>query len=75
MGAKRAGNFRKHAMNDQGTKDEPKAPKQRLLAQEEPSHATGIADASVIKDAGLYFLCRPDGSVPLEEGHGLGLYF
>jgi glycogen debranching enzyme len=51
------------------------APKQRLLTQDEPSHATGIGDASVIKDAGLYFLCRPDGSVPLEEGHGLGLYF
>lgn len=62
---------REHSVGASG----PKTPRQRLLTQEEPSHAAGIADASVVKDAGLYFLCRHDGSVPLEEGHGLGLYF
>jgi glycogen debranching enzyme len=39
------------------------------------SRAPGISDASVIKDDGLFFLCRNDGSVGGHEGHGLGLYF
>lgn len=46
----------------------------RVLAQKQPSHAAGISDAVVIKDSELYFLCLRDGSVPLDEGHGLGLY-
>jgi glycogen debranching enzyme len=29
----------------------------------------------VIKDADLFFLTNADGTVPLEEGHGLGLYY
>ena len=29
----------------------------------------------MIKDADLFFLTNPDGTVPLEEGHGLGLYY
>jgi glycogen debranching enzyme len=34
-----------------------------------------IADAIVIKDGDLFFLSEPDGSVPLDGHHGLGLYY
>src|SRR4030095_16453622 len=34
-----------------------------------------IAHAVVIKDEDIFFLCEPDGSVPLEPGHGFGLYY
>jgi glycogen debranching enzyme len=49
--------------------------KHRLLTQPEASKSAGIADALVIKDGPLAFLSRPDGTVPLEDHHGLGLYF
>jgi hypothetical protein len=43
-----------------------------------PSFTTSIADAIVIKDRNVFFLCEPDGGVPLRDGsgreHGLGLY-
>ena len=45
-------------------------PRPRRLSQ-----TSGLADAIVIKDADLFFLTNPDGTVPLEEGHGLGLYY
>src|SRR5262245_56711890 len=61
-------------MDDNGSAREATALKLRLLSQTEPSHVAGIAHAVVIKDGDLYFLCRPDGSVPLEQGHGQGLY-
>jgi glycogen debranching enzyme len=34
-----------------------------------------ITNAVVIKDGDVFFLCEPDGSVPLEVGHGFGLYY
>ncbi len=34
-----------------------------------------IARAVVIKDGDVFFLCEPDGSTPLEAGHGFGLYY
>jgi glycogen debranching enzyme len=34
-----------------------------------------ITNAVVIKDEDIFFLCEPDGSVPLEAGHGFGLYY
>jgi glycogen debranching enzyme len=49
--------------------------KQRILTHGTPSVTAGIPDAVVIKDGNLYFLCDPDGSVPCEPGHGLGLYY
>jgi len=49
--------------------------KQQLLGQRRPSETSGLADAIVIKDADLFFLTEPNGSVPLQEDHGLGLYF
>jgi glycogen debranching enzyme len=49
--------------------------RRRLLTQGEPSHASGISDAVVIKDGELYLVCGRDGGVPIEGRHGLGLYF
>jgi glycogen debranching enzyme len=54
---------------------ERKERKQRLLGQRRPSETSGLANALVIKDADLFFLTEPDGSVPLQGDHGLGLYF
>jgi glycogen debranching enzyme len=34
-----------------------------------------IAHAVVLKDEDIFFLCEPDGSVPLEAGHAFGLYY
>jgi len=34
-----------------------------------------IAHAVVIKDEDIFFLCEHDGAVPLESGHGFGLYY
>ena len=34
-----------------------------------------IADAVVLKQDNLFFLCNRDGGVPLSRGHGLGLYY
>lgn len=49
--------------------------KERLLTQGTPSITSGIADAVVIKDQNVFFLADPRGRVPLEKGHGLGLYY
>src|SRR4051812_14712796 len=49
--------------------------KQRLLTQEDPSPAVGMADAVIVKDGELFFACEPGGGVPLQSAHGLGLYF
>src|SRR5262245_54341750 len=39
------------------------------------SSIRSIARAVVIKDEDIFFLCEPDGAVPLEAGHGFGLYY
>jgi glycogen debranching enzyme len=49
--------------------------KQRILTHGTPSITTSIADAVVIKSQNVFFLTQPDGDVPLEEGHGFGLYY
>jgi len=49
--------------------------KHAVLSQRAASVAAGIADAIVTKDGPLYFLSRPDGDVPLADGHAFGLYF
>lgn len=45
------------------------------LVEGMPSVTQGIADAVVAKNGNLYFLTRPDGSVPLKKNHGYGLYY
>jgi len=42
--------------------------KERLLTQEEPSHAAGIADAIVVKDEDLFFLWEGEGLVFSYDG-------
>jgi glycogen debranching enzyme len=39
------------------------------------SRVRSISSAVVAKDEGLFFLCEPDGRVPLGGSHGLGLYY
>jgi glycogen debranching enzyme len=40
-----------------------------------PSITRSIADALVIKSDNLFFLCQPNGDVPLTSNHGYGLYY
>jgi glycogen debranching enzyme len=49
--------------------------KQRVLTHGTPSTTSAIADAVVIKDGPLFLLVNPDGNVPVNDGHGLGLYY
>ncbi|HEX7048980.1 MAG TPA: glycogen debranching N-terminal domain-containing protein [Longimicrobiales bacterium] len=49
--------------------------KERVLTQGKPSVTRGISQAIVIKDGDVFFLSEPDGDVPLDMRHGLGLYY
>jgi glycogen debranching enzyme len=51
------------------------ARKQRVLSHVAPSFTSSIADATVIKCEGLFFLMSPGGRVPVRGVHGLGLYY
>ena len=53
----------------------PEERKRLLLTRRVSSRVQSIADALVLKDQDLFFLSEPSGRVPLERGHGLGLYF
>jgi glycogen debranching enzyme len=52
-----------------------RARKEEVISQPTPSVVRSIADAIVIKDRNLFFLTRRDGSVPLNDQHGFGLYY
>ncbi len=49
--------------------------KQELLTRGVPSITSSIADAICIKEGNIYLVTEADGSVPLREGHGCGLYY
>ncbi|HEX6315903.1 MAG TPA: glycogen debranching N-terminal domain-containing protein, partial [Gemmatimonadaceae bacterium] len=49
--------------------------KAQLLTQAAPARVSGIADAVIIKDEGIAFVCARNGSVPGSRDHGMGLYF
>lgn len=49
--------------------------KQLMLTHHSPSRANPVADAIVIKNEDFFFLCNPDGSIPIGGNHGLGLYY
>jgi hypothetical protein len=49
--------------------------KEHVLTHGRSSMTRGIADAVVIKGEDLFFLTEPDGRVPIEDGHGFGLYY
>jgi glycogen debranching enzyme len=48
--------------------------KARVLTSHTASQVRSIADAVVIKDGEPFFLCPPDGQIPVDDGHGYGLY-
>jgi glycogen debranching enzyme len=54
---------------------EPNDSKQRVLNKTRSAVTTAVSTALVIKSDRVFFLCRQDGSVPDEEGHGFGLYY
>lgn len=47
----------------------------RVVQHGRASTTSSIAQAVVLKHNELFFLCDPDGDVPLNESHGLGLYY
>ena len=49
--------------------------KQRVLTHAAPSTTAAIADAIVLKDGPIFLLTNPDGNIPVNDGHGLGLYY
>ncbi|MGH9768470.1 MAG: amylo-alpha-1,6-glucosidase [Blastocatellia bacterium] len=51
------------------------APNEQELVPGTTSITRSIAQMVAIKDEDVFFLCEPDGSVPLEAGHGFGLYY
>ncbi|HEX5438329.1 MAG TPA: glycogen debranching N-terminal domain-containing protein [Gemmatimonadaceae bacterium] len=52
------------------------ARKHRLLSHASASITSSIAQATVIKNKGVFFLSQPGGDVPLgQEHHGFGLYY
>jgi glycogen debranching enzyme len=56
-------------------KDEREERKHRVLSHGSPSTTSAISDAIVIKDGPLFLLAQPDGNIPINDGHGLGLYY
>jgi glycogen debranching enzyme len=49
--------------------------KQHVLTHGQSSMTRGIAGAVVVKREDVFFLTEPDGRVPLDDGHGFGLYY
>jgi glycogen debranching enzyme len=47
----------------------------RVVQHGRASTTSSIANAIVIKHDQLFFLCEPDGELPLDDSHGLGLYY
>jgi glycogen debranching enzyme len=52
-----------------------RAGNQRVVQHGRASTTSSIANAIVIKDGELFFLCDRNGDVPLEGSNGLGLYY
>ncbi|HJU06763.1 MAG TPA: glycogen debranching N-terminal domain-containing protein [Nitrospiraceae bacterium] len=55
-----------------GTKD---GQREEMLSKGRPTTVESLADAVVIKHENLFFVAKPDGSVPLQGNHGHGLYY
>ncbi len=51
------------------------AHRSQLLVRGVPSVTRSIAGAICIKDGNIFFVADADGNVPLEGGHGFGLYY
>ncbi len=48
--------------------------KRKVLKRSQASTVRSISDAVVIKDGDPFFLCPPDGQIPLDGEHGYGLF-
>jgi len=48
--------------------------KHEMLTRSHPAVVRSISDAVVIKDGEPFFLCPPDGQIPIDGVHGFGLY-
>ena len=49
--------------------------REAMLSKRRPTTVESLADAIVIKHENLFFVAKPDGSVPLQGNHGHGLYY
>ena len=47
----------------------------RVVQHGRASTTSSIAQAVVMKHDELFFLCQPNGDVPMDQAHGLGLYY
>lgn len=66
---------KQHHSDEPRTRHQAQAEKQHVKRQERPSLTPSIAEAIIIKDADIFFLSEPNGRVPLDRPHGLGLYY
>ena len=55
--------------------DETTGLRDETLTKGRPTDVESLADAIVIKNENVFFVARSDGSVPLKNSHGLGLYY
>lgn len=49
--------------------------REQVLTKKTPAIRLGITDAVVVLDEKVFLVTRPDGTIPLEEAHGFGLYY
>jgi glycogen debranching enzyme len=49
--------------------------KKRLRTRGGPSVTRSIANAVAIKDGNIFLVTESDGSIPIRDGHGFGLYY
>ena len=57
------------------TQEDKQERKTRIQSDGRSSTTRSIATAVVVKDGDIFFLCEPNGDVPLGGEHGLGLYY
>jgi hypothetical protein len=50
-------------------------PHDETLTKDRPTDVESLAQAIVMKKDNLFFVARRDGTVPMTENHGLGLYY
>ncbi|MBW8890054.1 MAG: amylo-alpha-1,6-glucosidase [Fibrobacteres bacterium] len=68
--------IRKRSASRGGRKEPtPDQVKIKLLTRKNPSAASGISDAPVIKDGDVFLVTEKDGLIPFSGNHGFGLYY
>lgn len=67
--------IRKHSATRGRREPTPDQIKIKLLTRKNPSAATGISDAPVIKDGDVFLVTGEDGLIPFGGNHGFGLYY